>query len=38
MVQAALDDTRAQGCRVVPACPFVAAFIQKHPGYADLVA
>ncbi|MBI0446934.1 GNAT family N-acetyltransferase [Deinococcus sp. DB0503] len=38
LVRAALDDARAQGLQVVPACPFVAAFIQAHPEYADLVA
>jgi predicted GNAT family acetyltransferase len=33
----ALDDVRAQGGRVVPICPFVAAFIRRHPEYQDLV-
>ncbi|GAA5532444.1 GNAT family N-acetyltransferase [Deinococcus aluminii] len=37
LVQAALDDARSQGLQVVPACQFVAAFIQEHPEYADLV-
>ena len=35
----ALDDVRAQGSRrVVPRCPFIKAWIDKHPDYADLVA
>ncbi|HMQ31194.1 MAG TPA: GNAT family N-acetyltransferase [Chloroflexaceae bacterium] len=34
----ALDDARARELRVVPRCPFVAAFIKRHPEYADLVA
>jgi predicted GNAT family acetyltransferase len=38
LVQRALDDVRARGERVVPACPFVAAFIEQHPDYADLVS
>lgn len=38
MVAAALDDCRARGLRVVPACPFVAHFVADHPDYADLVA
>lgn len=38
MVAAALDDCRARGLRVVPACPFVAGFVDAHPDYADLVA
>ena len=32
-----LDDIRARGLRVVPRCPFIAAFIGRHPEYADLV-
>jgi predicted GNAT family acetyltransferase len=38
LVQLALDDVRARGERVVPQCPFVAAFIDRHPEYADLVS
>jgi hypothetical protein len=37
LVQGALDDIRARGCGVVPVCPFVAAFIRRHPEYAGLV-
>ncbi|ABF44983.1 GNAT family N-acetyltransferase [Deinococcus geothermalis] len=37
LVGVALDDARTQGLQVVPACPFVAAFIREHPEYADLV-
>ncbi len=34
----ALDDVRARGThRVVPQCPFIAGWIDKHPDYADLV-
>ena len=32
-----LDIARAQGLKVVPICPFVAAFIGRHPEYADLL-
>ena len=38
LVKTALDDIRARGLRVVPYCPFVAAYIRRHPEYADLVA
>jgi predicted GNAT family acetyltransferase len=38
LVGAALDDARARGLRVVPICPFVDAYVRRHPGYADLVA
>ncbi len=34
----ALDDARARGLRIVPRCPFITEFIQRHPDYADLVA
>lgn len=33
-----LDDIRARGEKVVPQCPFIAGYIQRHPDYADLVA
>jgi predicted GNAT family acetyltransferase len=34
----ALQLLRARGQQVVPACPYVAAFIRRHPDYADLIA
>jgi predicted GNAT family acetyltransferase len=37
LARGALDDIRARGLRVVPLCPFVAAYIRRHPEYADLV-
>lgn len=36
LVRGALDQIRARGERVVDRCPFVTAFIDRHPGYADL--
>lgn len=33
----ALDDVRSRGRRAVPICPFIAAFIGRHPEYQDLV-
>ncbi len=33
----ALDQARAEGLKVVPQCPFIAAYIQKHPEYESLV-
>ncbi len=34
----ALDDVRAQGSRkVLPLCPFIKAWIGKHPDYVPLV-
>ncbi|GAA1911500.1 GNAT family N-acetyltransferase [Nocardioides hwasunensis] len=37
LARGALDDARARGLAVVPSCPYVAAYITKHPEYADLV-
>ncbi|TNH26158.1 N-acetyltransferase [Micromonospora orduensis] len=37
LVRGALDEIRARGGRLVPQCPFVAAFVDRHPEYADLV-
>jgi len=34
----ALDEARARGVPVVPLCPFVRGYIDRHPEYADLVA
>ncbi|HEX7835204.1 MAG TPA: GNAT family N-acetyltransferase, partial [Pseudolysinimonas sp.] len=33
-----LDELRAAGSKVIPACPEVVRFIEHHPDYADLVA
>src|SRR3954452_1501021 len=34
----ALDDVRASGTRaVLPLCPFIKGWIEKHPDYQDLV-
>jgi uncharacterized protein len=38
LVAGALADTRARGLAVVPRCPFVAAYIERHPEWADLLA
>jgi uncharacterized protein len=35
---AALDFARSEGKQVIPTCPFVAAYIKRHPDYQDLVA
>ena len=37
LVRGALDDLRARDLRLVPLCPFVAAYLRRHPEYADLV-
>lgn len=37
LARSALDDVRAAGRAVVPLCPFIRSWIDKHPDYADLV-
>ncbi|HVJ28701.1 MAG TPA: GNAT family N-acetyltransferase [Gammaproteobacteria bacterium] len=32
----ALEYARERGCRVVPSCPFVAVYIERHPEYREL--
>jgi predicted GNAT family acetyltransferase len=35
LVKGALDDLRERGVRAVPLCPFVRAYIRRHPEYAS---
>ena len=37
LIRYALDEARATGLNVLPFCPFVRSFIQRHPAYVDLV-
>jgi hypothetical protein len=37
LVRSALDDVRSKGETVVPLCPFVRGWIERHPEYRDLV-
>ena len=38
LTRRALDDARAEGVRVVPICPYVRAYLGRHPEFADVVA
>jgi uncharacterized protein len=38
LLAGALDHIRTRGLSVTPICRFAAAYIQRHPEYADLVA
>jgi uncharacterized protein len=38
LVAGVLDIVRARGLRVIPRCPFVSAYIAKHPEFSDLLA
>ena len=37
LAREALDDSRARNRWVVARCPFIAAWIERHPDYADLL-
>ncbi|NUO40025.1 MAG: N-acetyltransferase [Gemmatimonadaceae bacterium] len=38
LAHAAFEHAREQGVQVIPSCPFVRAYLQKHPEFGDLVA
>jgi hypothetical protein len=38
LVRAALAEARAGGRRVIPACAYVARFIERHAEFRDLLA
>ncbi|MGZ4472017.1 MAG: GNAT family N-acetyltransferase [Nocardioidaceae bacterium] len=38
LAQTALDDVRASGTPVVVRCPFLRAWIGRHPDYQDLLS
>ena len=37
LAQGALDDVRRRGVKISVKCPFIAAWLKRHPDYADLV-
>ena len=37
LVAGALDDIRARGLGLIPTCPFVRAYLRRHPEQRDLV-
>lgn len=37
LVRGALEQVRASGRSIVPLCPFVASYVERHPGFEDLV-
>lgn len=38
LIRGALDAARDRGLKVIPQCPFVKAYIDRHPEYRDLLA
>ena len=37
LARGALDASREAGLAVLPFCPFIRGYIQRHPAYLDLV-
>ena len=37
LVQEGLEEARRQHWKIVPSCSYVAAFLERHPEFADLV-
>ena len=37
LIKGALDDVRARGLAIIPACEFVAAYLERHPEEQDLL-
>lgn len=38
LTRVALETARREGWQVMPACSYAAAFIRRHPQFADLLA
>jgi uncharacterized protein len=38
LAKTALDFARAKHLTIVPVCPFVKTYLERHPEYKDLVA
>jgi predicted GNAT family acetyltransferase len=37
LAKGTLEYIKAEGKQIIPTCPFVAAYLKKHPEYEDLV-
>jgi uncharacterized protein len=37
LVEGAVRDLRERGLRLIPICPYVRAWLQRHPEQADIV-
>ena len=38
LARGALDDVRSRGLHIIAMCPFISAYVRRHPEYADLIA
>ena len=36
LIAGALEDLRARELIIIPVCPFVRSYLERHPEYADL--
>ncbi len=37
LLRRAVADTRADGAKIIPLCPFAKAQLEKHPEWADII-
>ena len=37
LARRALDDARAEGLQIIPQCPYVRAYLERHPQDQDLI-
>jgi uncharacterized protein len=37
LVKQTLEQIKAAGNKIVPSCPFIAAYLERHPEYESLV-
>jgi len=37
LARAALDDSASRGLTIVPYCPFIQAYLRKHPDFSGVV-
>ena len=37
LVEAAVEDARGEGFKIIPLCPFAKATLDKHPEWQDVV-
>ena len=37
LVRTALDEAHSRGQHIIPTCPYVAAWIGRHPEYRELI-
>jgi uncharacterized protein len=38
LAEAAVEDARRQGLKIIPLCPFIAHYVQTHPEHEELAA